>query len=132
VDPADLKSIAPFDRLSATDRRKLAQWMDLVELPVDRVLTEEGALAFEFLVITHGTVRVTQDREHVRDLGPGDYVGEIGLLNEDRRRTASVVTTSPVRAIVMAGPQFRAMVREMPALAAHIQETIRTRLTRQA
>jgi CRP/FNR family cyclic AMP-dependent transcriptional regulator len=132
MDAADLKSIPLFDSLSAKERETIASWMDVVDLPVGKRLTDQGVLAYEFLVIKQGTAEVLQDGRRVRDLGPGDHVGEIGLLQDDRRRTADVVTTSPMQAIVMAGPQFRAMMRDMPTVAERIRETIRSRLGQQA
>ncbi len=128
MDPADLKSIPLFASLSARDREQLARSMDLVELPAGKSLAQEGVLAYEFQVIKTGTAEVAIEGEHVRDLGAGDYVGEIGLLQEDRRRTASVTTTSPMVAIVMTGPEFRAMVRDLPAVAEDIYRTIQARL----
>jgi CRP/FNR family transcriptional regulator, cyclic AMP receptor protein len=128
MDGAELKSIPLFDSLSAKEREELAGWMDIVDLPDAKSLTEQGVLAYEFLVIKQGTAEVTQDGRHLRDLGPGDYLGEIGLLEGEQRRTATVTTTSPMQAIVMAGPQFRAMVREMPKVAEQIRETIKLRL----
>jgi CRP/FNR family cyclic AMP-dependent transcriptional regulator len=128
MDGAELKSIPLFDSLSAKEREELAGWMDIIDLPDAKSLTEQGVLAYEFLVIKQGTAEVTQDGRHLRDLGPGDYLGEIGLLEGEQRRTATVTTTSPMQAIVMAGPQFRAMVREMPKVAEQIRETIKLRL----
>jgi CRP-like cAMP-binding protein len=128
MDGAELQSIPLFDSLSAKEREELAGWMDIVDLPNAKSLTEQGVLAYEFLVIRQGTAEVTQDGRHLRDLGPGDYLGEIGLLGGEQRRTATVTTTSPMQAIVMAGPQFRAMVREMPKVAEQIRETIKLRL----
>jgi CRP-like cAMP-binding protein len=61
-------------------------------------------------------------------MGPGDFFGEIGLL-ESEKRTASVVATSPMRLIVMTGRDFSAMRSEMPHVAKEIQEKIEERLT---
>jgi CRP-like cAMP-binding protein len=80
------------------------------------------------MVIGRGTAAVSEGDRHVSDLDPGDYLGEIGLLGGERRRTASVITTSPMQAFVMAGSQFRAMTRDLPAVAEHNRTTIRTRL----
>jgi CRP-like cAMP-binding protein len=132
MDAADLRLIPLFDALSPKERDQLAAWMDVVDLPSGKRLIEEGVLAYDFLVIKQGTAEVLQDGRHVRDLGPGDYLGEIGLLQDDRRRTATVVTTSPVQAIAMAGPQFRAMVREIPTVAERIRTTISQRLSQEA
>jgi CRP-like cAMP-binding protein len=128
MDVAEVKSIPLFASLSAKEQEQLASWMDIVDLPSGKTLTKQGVLSYEFLVIKRGGAEVTQDGKHLRDLGPGDYLGEIGLTQDNRRRTASVVTTSPMQAAVMAGPQFRAMLRDMPKVAEQIRKTIESRL----
>jgi CRP-like cAMP-binding protein len=128
MDAAPLRSIPLFASLSEKERGQLAAWMDVVDLPAGKNLTEEGAFAYEFMVIGRGTAAVSEGDRHVSDLDPGDYLGEIGLLGGERRRTASVITTSPMQAFVMAGSQFRAMTRDLPAVAEHNRTTIRTRL----
>lgn len=132
MDAAPLRSIPLFASLTEKQRRQLAEWMDVVDLPAGKDLTEEVALSYEFLVIGQGTAEVTEAGRRVAELGPRDYLGEIGLLEGNRRRTASVITTSPMQAFVMAGSQFRAMTRDLPAVAEHIHNTIQTRTGEEA
>jgi CRP-like cAMP-binding protein len=70
---------------------------------------------------------VTQDGERIAELGPGEFFGEIGLL-ETERRTASVVATTPMQLIVMFQREFKQMEKEMPAVADRIRTAIRARL----
>jgi len=74
-------------------------------------------------------VDVRKDDQHLTDLGPGDFFGEIALV-EDERRTASVIATTPVRAIVMPSREFRAMRNQMPAVCARIEAAIQERSAR--
>jgi CRP-like cAMP-binding protein len=62
-------------------------------------------------------------------LGPGDFFGEIALI-EHGRRTASVVTASPTTLAVMSPISFNAMRREMPRVAGRIDDAIRERMAR--
>ena len=64
---------------------------------------------------------------HVNDLGAGDFFGEIALLSTPRR-TASVETTSPMRAAVITGANFRAMMREFPEIAEQVRVAMEDRL----
>jgi CRP-like cAMP-binding protein len=129
VDPAQLKSIPLFAGLSNADRQRVALWADDIELPAGKHLAEQGEFAYEFFVILEGTAEVTKDGQVLTELGPDDFFGEIGLL-ESERRTASVTATSPMRVIVMFGPHFRSVEREMPELAEQIRTAIRERLQR--
>jgi CRP-like cAMP-binding protein len=102
--------------------------MQVVDLPTGTVIAEEGDLSYEFFIVRSGTAAVSVDGESRGSLGPGDVIGEIGVLSPDLRRSATVVTTSPMTALVMSGPHFRAMLRDHPQIADRIVDTIRLRL----
>lgn len=129
MDAARLESIPLFADLSHREREQVARWADEVDVKEGRHLVDQGEFAYEFFVIEQGTAEVTQDGRHLGDLGPGDFFGEIALL-EKERRTASVVATSDMTLIVMTGRDFREMAREMPEVAEKIRSAIRQRLDR--
>ncbi|HYV01975.1 MAG TPA: cyclic nucleotide-binding domain-containing protein, partial [Actinomycetota bacterium] len=83
--------------------------------------------AHEFFVIEEGAAEVTVDGDRVDALGPGDFFGEIALL-ETERRTASVVATAPLRCIVMHARHFSSMEQSMPEVAEQIRQEMRRRL----
>ena len=122
-----LAQIPLFASLSKREREEIARAADEIEVEEGRHLAEQGKFAYEFMAIEEGTAEVRKDGEKLRDLGPGDFFGEIGLL-EAERRTATVVATSHMRLIVIFGPQLRSMEREMPELSAQLRQTIRDRL----
>ena len=126
MDPARLKSIPLFASLSDAERAKVARWADEVEVEEGKHLVDEGRFAYEFFVIEEGSAAVRHGDEVVAELGPGDFFGEIALL-EHVRRTASVVATSPMRAVVMFGRDFRSMENEMPAVADRIKQAVEER-----
>jgi CRP/FNR family cyclic AMP-dependent transcriptional regulator len=129
MDPARLKSVPLFAEISERAREKVARWADEVDVPEGKRLVDEGQFAYEFFVIEDGTADVRHGDETIAQLGPGDFFGEIALV-EHVRRTASVVATSPMRAIVMFGRDFRAMEDEMPEVAARIKQAVEERKTR--
>ena len=96
-------------------------------MPDGHQLVREGAFAHEFFLIEDGEAAVLQDGERVATLGPGDFFGEIGLL-ETERRTASVVATTPMEVIVMFQPEFEQMKKELPTVADQVRAAIRARL----
>jgi CRP-like cAMP-binding protein len=90
-------------RLSGRSRRSRRQ-----------ALGREGELAYEFFAIRHGTAEVNIGGEGKNTLGPDDFFGEIGVLEEERVRAATVTATSSMKLVVMAGHDLRALGRDMP------------------
>jgi CRP-like cAMP-binding protein len=127
MDPSRLKALPLFKDLSKEELKDVARHADEVDVDEGKHLIDQGRSAYEFFAIEEGTAEVTREGGHVADLGPGDFFGEIGLMEPDRERTASVVATSPMQVIVMTGPDFRRVSREMPHVAAQIQEAIHHR-----
>jgi CRP-like cAMP-binding protein len=129
VDTKSLERIPLFAGLSHKDRERVARWADEIDLPADKHLLDEGRLPHEFFVILDGGVEVTHDGERLATMGPGDFFGEIALV-EHGRRTATVVTTEPTRLVVMSPAAFEGMRSEMPQVAQRIDEAVRQRLGR--
>ncbi len=127
MDAKQLEGVSLFAGLSKQELGQLAQWTDEIAVPKGEQLATEGRFAHEFFVIEEGSADVTQNGEQIAELGPGEFFGEIGLL-ETERRTASVVATSPMRLIVMFQREFKQMEREMPGVADRVRSAIRARL----
>jgi CRP/FNR family cyclic AMP-dependent transcriptional regulator len=127
MDSTRLEGVGVFSGLSKNELGKLAQWTDEVSVSAGDALATEGQFAHEFFVIEEGSADVMQDGERIAELGPGEFFGEIGLLETDRR-TASVVATTPMELIVMFQREFKQMEQEMPGIADRIRAAIRARL----
>jgi CRP-like cAMP-binding protein len=126
VDAKDLKAVPLFASLSDADLKQVAQQAEDVDIREGKQLITEGRFAYEFFAIEEGTADVTIGGKVVRQLGPGDFFGEMALLVTDRR-TASVVATSPMRLVVLTAGQFHALERQAPGVAAQIRAAIEER-----
>ena len=122
-----LKGVRLFSSLSKKELDRLVQWTDQISVGEGHELAKEGEFAHEFFVIEKGTADVLKDGERIAELGPGDFFGEIGLI-ETERRTATVVATTPMELIVMFQREFKQMEQEMPAVADRVRAAIRARL----
>ena len=129
MNPNRLRDIEMFRHLSKTELERVAGWLQAYSVPAGDLLVREGASAHEFFLIEDGEAAVLQDGERIAMLGPGDFFGEIGLLETDRR-TASVVAATPMDVIVMFRPEFERMKVELPTVADRIHDAIRARLDR--
>ena len=127
MDKVKLKSVPLFDSLSNRELERVAQHADEIDIREGTMLARQGEFAYEFFIIEEGTARVTVDGEHRADLGPGDFFGEIGLV-ESERRTASVEAATAMVLIVITRSSFRQVEREYPGVAQQIRAAIRERL----
>ena len=78
------------------------------------------------MAIEEGTAEVSAGGDKLADLGPGDFFGEMGLLEKDRRN-ASVVATSPLRAVTMTGWDLKRLEKTAPEVADRIRSTLDAR-----
>lgn len=129
MDAKDLEGIQLFAGLSRHELGRIARWADDIELQEGKSLLNRGDLPHEFFVLLEGEVQVQRGDEVVARLGPGDFFGEIAIMEGDRR-TATVVAASPVRVAVMLPRDFDEMRAEMPAVAAKIQQAAIERMPR--
>jgi CRP/FNR family cyclic AMP-dependent transcriptional regulator len=126
MDPSRLKSVPLFATLNDKELRQVAQLADEVDVSEGTRLVDEGKFAHEFFVIEEGKAQVVHDGKTVAELGPGDFFGEIALIRTDRR-TASVVAKSPMKLIVIFGPNFRSMASDLPGVAEKIDTAVEVR-----
>ena len=113
MDPARLKSIRLFEQLPDEQLRSIAPFAEETSVPEGEQLVREGDFSYELIGIEEGTAQVTRGGDQVADLGPGDFFGEIGVM-ERGLRTATVVATSPMRLITLTRWELRRMDKEMP------------------
>ena len=129
MDARRLKQIPLFEDLPRRNLERIAAWTDEVDVKAGRHLIDQGAFPHEFMVIESGTAEVLVDGNHVADLGPGDFFGEMALM-EAHRRSATVTATADLRVIVMHDRDFRAMEDEMPDVTARIRSVMDSRRKR--
>ena len=104
----------------------IAPHADEIEVPEGTELVRQGEFAYEFFVIEDGTAEVMRDGERIAELGPGDFLGEMGIVAK-AVRNATVVTTSPARVVVMTEQALRSMARTNPAVADRITAAVEER-----
>ena len=126
MDVAGLKQIPLFAALSKKDLKAAAHLADEIHVNEGARLAEEGQFAHEFFAIKDGTADVIHDGNVIAQLGPGDFFGEIALLIT-RRRTASVVARTPMKLVVIFGPNFRSLASDLPGVQQKIDAAIEDR-----
>jgi CRP-like cAMP-binding protein len=119
---------ALFRNLSRNELVELAKVTEDLEVKEGKVLAREGEIGYEFFVIVDGEVAVTKDGQEVRRLAPGDFFGEIALVYESPRRTATVTAVTPLRFFVLTRQAFRGLLAHHPDIEAKVLEALEERV----
>jgi CRP/FNR family transcriptional regulator, cyclic AMP receptor protein len=113
--------VAPSD-LSAVAGRAVE-----VDFPANHVIARQGEIGTGFFLVVSGSVRVIRGGEDVAKLGPGEFFGELSVL-DGLPRVAQVVTAEPTRCLALASWDFEQALTESPTLALSILRGLATRL----
>ena len=122
-----LRKAPLFEGLSRKELEELAKLADDLEVPEGKVLTRQGDTGREFFVLMQGEVEVERDGASLGRRGPGDFIGEIALI-EDIPRTATVTAATSVRLFVLTGQSFRSVVEAQPEVENKVLRTLARRL----
>lgn len=107
--------------------RAIARISEVIEVPAGTVLAQAGKPGEEFFLILDGAARVEVSPRKRSRLGPGDYFGEMSLL-DGGPRSATVTADTPVRLLVIKRGDFSALLRQVPELTQIILATLSKRL----
>jgi CRP-like cAMP-binding protein len=135
ADPEIVKALQQtdlFGSLSEKSLRGIAGEVRVVDHAAGKEITEEGGGGSGFHLIQSGTATVTIAGTSRPDLGPGDYFGEISLI-DGLPRTATVTASTPMRTLSLASWAFKPILESEPEVArallkvlcARIRSTIR-------
>jgi CRP/FNR family transcriptional regulator, cyclic AMP receptor protein len=121
-----LKSIPLFEEMGDDELAQIAPFAQEVTVDEGKVLVREGDYSYEFMALQEGGVEVTRGGEHVADLGPGDFFGEMGLL-EKTLRNATVTAKTPVKLITLTGWDLRRVERTAPEAIERVRDVLEER-----
>jgi CRP/FNR family transcriptional regulator, cyclic AMP receptor protein len=121
MDPERLKAIPIFASLDDETLKGIATFATETSVAAGKHLVKEGDYAYEFMAIEEGEADVIRNGEHVATLGPGDFFGEIGVL-EKTLRTATVVAKTPVRLVTLSHWDLKRVGGAMEEIRATLEE----------
>jgi CRP-like cAMP-binding protein len=116
-----------FDGVDAEGMDRIASVAVEVEFPADHVIARQGEIGTGFFVIVDGGVRVVRDGETIATLGPGDFFGELSIL-DGRPRVAQVVADGPTTCLALASWDFEAVLLAEPRVSLSILRGLAGRL----
>ena len=116
-----------FRGIDADGLARLAEVATAVDFPANHVIARQGEIGTGFFVVVDGTVRVVRDGALVAHLGPGEFFGELSVLDR-MPRNASVIADVPTACLALASWDFEKILLDQPQLTLHILRGVATRL----
>lgn len=118
-----LSKVPLFAGLGTKDLREVGRLADEVDVRAGKVLAKEGESAEEFFIILEGTISISRDGRRIRDLGPGEFFGELALLGRIPR-TATATASTPARLLVVAHREFASLLANHPTIQGKILRAV--------
>jgi CRP-like cAMP-binding protein len=122
-----LHRIPLFNRFDRKHLERLGMLTEEVDVPAGKVLIRQSELGDDLMIIVSGAVSVERDGTKVNRLGPGEFFGEIAVIDRGPR-TATVTSETPCRLLVVNHRDFHALMDEFPDVAAQVLATLAHRL----
>jgi CRP-like cAMP-binding protein len=116
-----------FDGVDAAGMDRIAAVAVEVDFPPDHVVARQGEIGTGFFVVIDGRVRVVRDGAVIATLGPGEFFGELSVLDR-MPRNAMVSAEVPTTCLALASWDFEAVLLDQPKLALAILRGVATRL----
>jgi CRP/FNR family transcriptional regulator, cyclic AMP receptor protein len=126
LDVSQLKRAPLFADVPDEQLKKIAPWVKVDEFAEGKTVIKEGGYSNDFFIIDEGTAKVEREGEQLAELGPGDVVGEQGLL-EKQERSANVVATSTLRVFKIEHWELSRMRKAMPEVVEQLQQKVQER-----
>ena len=116
-----------FGGVSPDDLAAIGQRAIEVEFPTDHVIARQGEIGTGLFVVIAGAVRVVRDGKELARMGPGDFFGEMSVI-DGLPRVAQVITTEPTRCLALASWEFERLVLDNPTIGLAILRGLSARL----
>ncbi len=122
-----LEKLPLFAGLSHRDLSQISTLMDEIEVPAGKRLATAGQPGHEMFIIVDGRAQVTTRAGRRVYLGPGDFFGEMSLLDGEPR-SANVEATTAMRVFALATRQFWQLLDESPGVVRKIMQALSRRI----
>jgi CRP/FNR family transcriptional regulator len=124
-----LRRVPLFAGLGKREIEELGTLSDEIDVAPGRALTHEGESGHEFFIVLEGGVEVSIGGTVVNTLGPGDFLGEIALI-DGMRRTATTRAIGPTRLLVVGHREFHQLMDDFPTVKDAVLRALAERVRR--
>jgi len=124
---AMLRTVPLFVGLDDKELDAVGRLCTEVDSPAGSELTREDTFGQQFFLILDGQVRIHRAGATLRVMGPGDFLGEIALIDHGRR-TATATTETDCRLLVLGHREFHSLLDDQPDIRVHVLEALARRV----
>ncbi len=125
---ADLLGHVPlFAGCKRSALEEISQLADEVDVPDGYTLIREGTFGEQFFLISEGRVRIDRNGKTVKTLGPGEFLGEISIIDKGRT-TATATAEGPAKLFVLAHREFNSLLDRSPTIRQEIMASLASRV----
>jgi CRP-like cAMP-binding protein len=122
-----LRRVPLLAGLGRKDVEEVGRLAEEIDVPAGRVLMREGQTGQEFFVVISGSVLIERGGHALRSLGPGDFLGEIALV-DDGPRTATATTEMSSKLLVLAHREFHSLMDQFPSVRKAVMQALAMRV----
>jgi CRP/FNR family transcriptional regulator, cyclic AMP receptor protein len=124
-----LARVPLFSGLGKGSLAQIAKLADEIDLPAGKQLLQQGDHPHEFFLIVDGSVRIDRDGAQINTLGPGDFLGEIALL-DGGQRSATATAVTPVNLLILGQREFNTLLNDYPDIRTSVLTALARRVRR--
>jgi CRP/FNR family transcriptional regulator len=124
-----LARVPLFSGLGKGSLAQIARLADEIDLPAGKQLLQQGDHPHEFFLIVDGSVRIDRDGAQINTLGPGDFLGEIALL-DGGQRSATATAVTPVNLLILGQREFNTLLHDYPDIRTSVLTALARRVRR--
>ena len=122
-----LRRVPLFAACKTSALEQIERLADEVDVPDGYTLIREGTFGEQFFLIVEGRVRIDRAGRAIATMGPGDFLGEISLIDKGRT-TATATTEGPARLFVLSHREFNSLLDQSPAIRLEIMNALAHRV----
>ena len=127
VTPDLLRLVPLFSGMTDRSFQAIADLSSEADYAVGDALVRQGDPGESFIILVSGRARVDRDRKTLRELGPGDFLGEISLV-DGGPRTATVTALDPIHALTVQRQGFLDLIDRLPVFRLEVLNALTERI----
>lgn len=122
-----LRRVPLFRELDSEELDSVGAVVTDLRFSAGDILIRQGAAAHEMFIVTSGELEVTRDGQHIADIGPGEFAGEMAVLARTQRNS-TVTAKTDVEVLHIDGRSLQALFADVPQIAVKMLPVVASRV----